>query len=238
MCPKIETLEYRTNYGRYDEKTKNILDFFLKKGHIAKLKKDKNGKCFTTTKRIFNPLTKSYRNICYLNKTRKVINKECCERFIKKYKPKIVKKVKFHYEQESEMYSICEKMPIIATKNLKDKNIYNTMEFIISWLKQINNEYFFTVNNEDFNEQEFAQSFIPSFCLTVYKYHGGEINTDYNIYDTNKMDKNQLYTALSRTTKFEDIHLDENMLLKSYYSRKSPELELVNAKKKLGIQKW
>ena len=50
--------------------------------------------------------------------------------------------------------------------------------------------------------------------MTVYKYQGGE------------MDKTQMCTALSRTTKFEYIHLGE----KSYYNRKSPELELTNSK--------
>ena len=54
------------------------------------------------------------------------------------------------------------------------------MEFKIREIKQINN---------DFLGDEFADSFIPSFCLTVYKYQGGEINTDYNIYDINGMDK-------------------------------------------------
>ena len=29
-----------------------------------------------------------------------VINKECCEQFSKEHKPKIVEKVKFHYELE------------------------------------------------------------------------------------------------------------------------------------------
>ena len=43
MCPKLETLEY----VRY----------------VSKLKKTNNGKG------IFNPITKSYKNICYLNKT-------------------------------------------------------------------------------------------------------------------------------------------------------------------------
>ena len=41
------------------------------------------------------------------------------------------------------------------------------------------------------------------------------------------MDKKQLYTVLSRITKFQYIHLDENLLLKSYYYRKLPELELM-----------
>lgn len=52
-------------------------------------------------------------------------------------------------------------MTIIDTKNLKDKHVYNTMEFKIRGIKQI--------NNEDFSENSFAESFIPSFCLLVYE---------------------------------------------------------------------
>ena len=93
-----------------------------------------------------------YRNICYFNKTRKAINKECCEWLIQEHKPKVVKKVKFQYKNDKEKYSICEKMPIIATTNSKEKHIYNTMEFKILGIKQINDKYFFAVNNEEFSE--------------------------------------------------------------------------------------
>lgn len=44
------------------------------------------------------------------------------------------------------------------------------------------------------------------------------------------MDKNQLYTALSKTTKFEYIHPNENELNSIYMKRKQPYLELVNSK--------
>ena len=71
---------------------------------------------------------------------------------------------------------------------------------------------------------------IPIIQTTVYKYQGGEINTHYNIFDVKRMDKKQFFTALSRTTNFEYIHLDETILLKSYQNRKLPELEFTNAK--------
>ena len=38
MCPKIETLEYRIDCVRYDEKTYNALNVFLEKGYVAKSK--------------------------------------------------------------------------------------------------------------------------------------------------------------------------------------------------------
>lgn len=74
------------------------------------------------------------------------------------------------------------------------------------------------------------ENFIPSFCLTVYKYQGDSINENYNIHDINKMDKSMLYTALSRTSKFDFIHLTFKDLNKEYKNRKQPIIELINSK--------
>ena len=122
-----------------------------------------------------------------------------------------MKEVKLHCESDTEVYPVCERMPIMATKNLKAMNIFNTMEFKIRQIMCEDNKYFFMINNERFTEKEFSECFISSFCLTVYKYQGGEVDSDFNIYDVNRMDKKQIYTAMSRTTRFKHIHLDENM---------------------------
>lgn len=92
-------------------------------------------------------------------------------------------------------------MQVLATKNIKDKGIFNTMEFKIEEIK----DNTFKVNNEGFDEKTFSESFIPSFCITVYKYQGSDIDEPYNIYDVNRMDRKQLYTALSRTTRINHI---------------------------------
>ena len=44
------------------------------------------------------------------------------------------------------------------------------------------------------------------------------------------MDKKQLYTALSRTTKFEYIHLNKNEINSIYKIRQHPNLELINSR--------
>ena len=74
----------------------------------------------------------------------------------------------------------------------------------------------FMLNGQTFSHSEFRESFIPAFCVTVYKYQGGTISTPYNIYDAEKIDKKQLYTALSRTTKLDHIHLDTRKLKEKY----------------------
>ena len=97
------------------------------------------------------------------------------------------------------------------------------MELKIRGIKIVKDDKYptFLINGEEFTMEEFSKSFISSFCLTGYKYEGGDVN---------RMDKKQFYTSLSRTTKFKFIRLDETMLLKSYQIRRLPELELINAK--------
>ena len=117
-------------------------------------------------------------------------------------------------------------MPILATDNIKDKEIFNTMEFVIEDIRD--NKY--KVNNEWFELNTFRQCFVPSFCVTVYKYQGTDINEPYNIYDVNRMDKKQLYTALSPATKFEYLHINNKELNNKYFNRKQPKIELVNSR--------
>ena len=59
------------------------------------------------------------------------------------------------------------------------------MEFVIWGIS--NNE--FRVNNEYFEAKEFAENFIPSSCVTVFKYQGANMNEPYTIYDINRIDK-------------------------------------------------
>ena len=122
-------------------------------------------------------------------------------------------------------------MTVIATQNMKKRDMFNMMEFTIddilngrqtfvfndssdeddtsyvyneNGLKQLR----FVVNNEEFDHNEFRESFLPNFCSTVYKYQGGEIDEHYNIWDTHKMDIKEMYTSLCETTKLEYIHIN------------------------------
>ena len=130
----------------------------------------------------FEPINKYYKNICYLNSTRVKINTECCDRFTK---DKNHVTVEFKYDNKKETYKVCKSMPILATQNNKDKGIFNTMEFAI---EEISNDRF-KVHDQWFDKNEFSQYFLPSFCVTVYKYQGCDINEHYNIHDVNRMDK-------------------------------------------------
>ena len=206
MCPKRVTLEYIEGCSRYDKKTHEMLETFLKHGKVSTQ---------------FEATADYYKNICFLNKTRKEINEKCCKKFCE---DKNYINMNFKYNGEKETYQICEGMPVSATQNIKDKEVFNTMEFKI---EKIKNDKIF-INNTEFSREEFAESFIPNFCATVYKYQGSDIKEDYNIFDTHMMDKKQMYTALSRTTKFEYLHINNSEIRNKYFIRKQPDVEIIN----------
>ncbi|XP_068677184.1 uncharacterized protein [Montipora foliosa] len=151
------------------------------------------------------------------------VNKRCCDKFVE---DKEYEEVVFKYNDKHEEYKVCVGMPVMATENLKDHEIFNTMEFTIESISEDSVE----IDGQDFDYKTFSHSFIPSFCVTVHKYQGADINEPYNVFDVEKMDKKLLYTALSRTTKYNYIHLDNKKLNTQYKIRKMPPLELTNAK--------
>ena len=179
----------------------------------------------------FPAISKYYKKICYLNKTRKIATELCCNEFDKN---KEHYEVNFRHNGKIETYKVAVDMPVLVTKNMKQDNMYNMMEFKIEQIKeeiidQDEKLISYKTNNKWFAQCDFRQSFIPAFCSTVYKYQGADIKEHYNILDVNRMDKKQLYTCLSRTTRFEYIHLDNQFLNAKYFIRRQPNIELLNS---------
>lgn len=124
-----------------------------------------------------------------------------------------------------ERYNVAKGMPALVTQNLKKYNMFNMMEFEIEYIDVKGA----TVNNIWLDMNEFRASFILTFCRTEYKCQGAEIDQHYNIYDVNQVDEKQLYTSLSRTRKYEYIHLDSDTLNSHYKPRTQPMLEKLNS---------
>ena len=104
-------------------------------------------------------------------------------------------------------------MQYLATTNLAKRDIFNMMQFELTKIDHDSEgNLLFMFGDKIFEHSVFAESFIPAFCVTVYKYQGGTINKPYNIFDVHKMDKKQLYTSLSRTTNLEYIQLSNKKL--------------------------
>ena len=89
MCPvRIEMKYIDGEKSRYDIPTKNMLTEFLNKETIGHK---------------FPPKKPSYRNICYLNETRKGVTEACCNRFTK---DKDYHEIKFKYQGKKEQYRV------------------------------------------------------------------------------------------------------------------------------------
>ena len=141
-----------------------------------------------------------------MNKTRRYVTQECCNRFTENLK---YYEIDFKYQGHREKYKVAAGMPMLVTQIIRNKNMFNMEQYNIDSIGESEDgNLIFTLNDTTFSHSEFGESFIPAFCVTVYKYQGGTISTPYNIYDVEKMDKKQLYTALSRTTELNHVHLD------------------------------
>ena len=207
MCPGRRTLEYVEKSCRYDKKTNKMLNTFLKHGKVAAH---------------FENIRPYYKNICFLNSTRKKVNRSWCLRFVH---GKPSENVIFKYNGGTERYQVCPGMPFLATQNLKEDDVFNTMEFVLEDMRR-KPALEFKIGGKWYSQGVFTSCFIPAFCVTVYKYQGADIDENYNIHDVEFMDKKQLYTALSRTTKLEYIHLDDNDLKKRYFIREQSKEEI------------
>lgn len=220
MCRKRIELLYKEGYARYDNQTRDMLTKFLDTGKVEA--------CFA-------PRGHYYKNICYLNKTQQKVTKECCDRFVE---DKVSHEVTFKYNGKSETYKIAVGMPMLVTQNLKNENLFNMMEKEITHIS--GNGILFTNDVYIFDYNIFAQSFSPAFCCTVCKYQGAEIDEQYNIYNVNRMDKKQFYTALSRIIKLEyciSISATSHLAKKSKKPRKI-QLDIFWAKYSNLITKW
>ena len=188
MCPNVTELKYIENSSmRYDKETHLLLVNLLETGSIRN--------------HTLKGLTDTYVNICYFNKTKDRINKQCATRFVSEHTGNPVFDVKF--KSSSEKVIVCKGMPVICETNIKCKNMFNSQIFSI---EDISSDCVH-INGHEFTFKEFSSHFNLAFCTTVYKYQGGTISEPYCIYDAKFMDKKQLYTAISRTTKYSYLHI-------------------------------
>ena len=179
MCPgRIEMKYIDGEKSRYDIPTKNMLNELLNTGTISHK---------------FPPKKPSYHNMCYLNETRKGVTEACCNRFTK---DKDYHEIKFEYQGKKEQYRVAAGMQFLATTNLTERDIFNMMEFkLIKIDLDAEGNLLFMFGNKVFEHSVFAESFIPAFCVNVYKYQGGTINKPYNILTWRKWIRNNYIQA-------------------------------------------
>ena len=104
--------------ARYDPQTRDLLTEFLDNGKL---------------KHEFKPHQKSYHNICYLNKTRRHVTQECCNRYTENEE---YYQIEFKYKGPKERYRIAVNMPMLVTKNMRNKEMYNMQLYNIDSINE------------------------------------------------------------------------------------------------------
>ena len=83
---------------------------------------------YKNLKHNFQPIGNYYKNICWLNDTRRAVTKDCCNKYVEN---KRSCEINFKYKSQVEKYKVCIGMPVIAIQNMKKRDMFNMMEFTI-----------------------------------------------------------------------------------------------------------
>ena len=146
-----------------------------------------------------------YNNLCFTNNKRKLINDILMKEFIK---TKNVNDVVYHLQKDGEQsqnVSICRGMPVISRYNNKKYDIVSNETFIIhkiiKGIVSLKSDDLFV----EIQLNEFQKLFCVAFCITVDKSQGSTYDIPYVIHEWAKMNKNRRYTAVTRSTKLENL---------------------------------
>ena len=185
--------------------------------------------------------TQAPANICISNKKRVAVNEEWFVRFSKnktKYEleGRDPKKMEAPGYVKREYYS---GMPLISYENNKKHKIWNSVRYAMD---EVNRERLSVKVKKGNTETELPlqklHMFDYGYCATVYKYQGATIPEPYNIHEIERMDFNELYTALSRGKKLSDIHFDYEKVKNKVFEEAKPNTEpLVHVSKLISTIK-
>lgn len=184
-------LQYKEGFARYNIELHDVLDYFLKTGKLHGTLKHKkvDMDCWF--------------HITRTNAERRPISQKMLEKFDGVYsenkKWKIGVPVMCYSRNDND------------SRLLKNLEVYNSQMFS---LRKYNSntvvlEYCdYAGKTVDIPTPLFEKYFELGFAVTVYKYQGSTINEPFSIHETHRMTKQEMYTALSRGRRLEDVHFD------------------------------
>jgi hypothetical protein len=138
----------------------------------------------------------SDRHLCYTNHTRKKINEYIMKR--KKGASLFLDCSDQDLENNSYAQPVVLHIgtPIMSCKNNKKENILNNQDFTVTgW-----NDKMINTCSGDIKVADFQKSFVVAYAMTVHKSQGATFNFKFSIWETSRMDRRMLYTAVTRTT--------------------------------------
>jgi ATP-dependent exoDNAse (exonuclease V) alpha subunit len=153
------------------------------------------------------PRKKTMLNICFTNKTRKALNRDCMDRYISENTKRFIQVEKLHYDENSQDYTLMEGMPLIARVNKKSIGIVNNEVFDVEKIDKDS----ITVKNEFktvvIPTQDISRTFNLGFARTTHKSQGDTFDVPYTIYEWRKMDTALRYVAISRANDIKNINI-------------------------------
>jgi DNA replication protein DnaC len=141
-------------------------------------------------------------NISYTNKTRKEVNKKCMER--NRGNTYIDIPVKPEDGEDCQPVSIFVGCPVIYRVSNNDMNIMKNKRTTIT---TITADTIIMADNQTIKIAEFHKWLNVGYCFTVHKFQGQTIDQPFTIWDTKVMDYRLIYTALTRSRKYDYINI-------------------------------
>jgi hypothetical protein len=141
-------------------------------------------------------------NISYTNKTRKEVNKKCMERNRGTTFTDIA--VKPDDSEDCQNVSVFVGCPVIYRVSNTDMGIIKNKRTTIT---NITTDTIITADNQTIKIAEFHKWFNIGYCFTVHKFQGQTIDQPFTIWDTKMMDYRLIYTALTRSKKYDFINI-------------------------------
>ncbi|RYF12412.1 MAG: hypothetical protein EOO42_20140, partial [Flavobacteriales bacterium] len=137
-------------------------------------------------------------NVCFTNKKRDEINKACLARWVVENSAELV-----HFG-----FPVAVGLPVMCYDEAdKLQKVFKTQVFTIFDIQKD----IIKLKNGDavvcFNKSQFHKVFDYAFAYTVHKCQGITIEGHYNIYEAHLMSSDVLYTAMSRGTRRELVHI-------------------------------
>lgn len=141
-------------------------------------------------------------NISYTNKTRKEVNKKCMERNRGTTFTDIA--VKQDDDEDCQNVSVFVGCPVIYRVSNNDMGIIKNKRTTIT---TITADTIITADNQTIKISEFHKWLNVGYCFTVHKFQGQTIDQPFTIWDTKMMDFRLIYTALTRSRKYDFINI-------------------------------
>lgn len=144
----------------------------------------------------------TYLNIAYRHKTRKMVNEECMNRFIKEKKCDTIIIPINPLNENTQQIKLAVDMPIVCYKTDKKLDVINSEFYNVKEITE--KDIIITNKRGDKNVpiKFFNRNFYLGFCITIYASQGETFSEPYTIYDWNfkYMCNKAKYVALSRAT--------------------------------------